>query len=81
MASTLSTDALIHTIRQEIDEIDLSSLTANTEFRQIEGWNSLYSLVLMAMTSTEYDVELTGQQVQGIRTVQDLCNTINTQRN
>ena len=81
MASTLNVDDLIQTIQQEIDDIDLSNLTAHTEFRRIEDWSSLYSLILMAITSTEYDVELTGEQVHEIKTVQDLCDVINSHRN
>ena len=81
MNKTISTGELILTIREEIDELELSELTPATEFRQIDGWSSLYSLVLMAMSSTEFGVELSGEQVQRIKTVQDLCDTINDMRN
>lgn len=67
---------LITKLQEEIDEIDLSRLTPNTVILEIEGWNSLYSLIVMALASTEYDVELPAEDMRSIKTVQDLFNTI-----
>lgn len=81
MTDKLTLDSLIAKLQEEIDEIDLSSLGADTEFLSIEGWNSLYSLIIMALVSTEYDIELSAAQIQKIRTVQDLCDIINHHEN
>lgn len=74
----MSIQALISRIQSEIDELDLESLSPETAFLEIEGWNSLYGLILMALVSTEYNVDLTGKQIQSIKTVQDLYDTIST---
>lgn len=72
----MNIDALINKIREELDDLDLSHLEPDTVLRDIEGWSSLYGLILMALVSTEYNVELSGQQIQGIRTVRDLYDAI-----
>lgn len=73
----MSIEALIKRIQEEFDEINLENLSPDTVFLEIEGWNSLYGLILMALASTEYNVELSGEQIKNIRTVQDLYNELN----
>lgn len=69
-------DDLIETLQEEIDGLDLAGLTFSTNFRQIDGWNSLHSLIIMAIVSTEYDIELGADVIQGIQTVADLHRAI-----
>ena len=73
-------DDLIASLQSEMSEVNLSGIKPNTIILDIEGWNSLHSLILMAFTSTEYDVELSAQDIQAIKTVQDLHNVINERR-
>jgi len=80
MNNNLTLNDLILKLQEEIEEVDLSEITGATIILDIEGWNSLHSLILMALASTEYDVELTAQDIQVIKTVQDLCNVINDRR-
>lgn len=76
MNHALTLNSLITKLQEEIDEIDLSALAADTEIRKIKGWNSLYSLIIMALVSTEYGIELSASQIQGIHTVNDLYLTL-----
>jgi acyl carrier protein len=76
MSNAITLDSLIAKLQEELDEIDLSGLKPETEFRKIEGWNSLYGLIIMALLSTEYDIELEASQIQAIHTVEDLYQTI-----
>ncbi|MGH8493599.1 MAG: acyl carrier protein [Moraxellaceae bacterium] len=72
----MNIDTLIKKIQEELDDLDLTHLGPDSIFLEIEGWSSLYGLILMALVSTEYNVELSGQQIQSIRTVRDLNNEI-----
>jgi acyl carrier protein len=69
-------EELISRIREELDDLNLEELAPTTAFREIDGWTSLHGLILMALVSTAYDVELSGQQVGRIKTVQDLYDVI-----
>lgn len=74
----MNTDTLIKQLQAELDELDLSGMTGDTVFLEVAGWNSLYSLVLMAFISTEYGLDLPAESIRRIRTVNDLCHAINT---
>lgn len=72
----MNIEILMQKIKEEFDQINFENLNPDTVFLEIEGWNSLYSLMLMALVSTEFNVELSGQQLKNIRTVQDLYNEL-----
>lgn len=72
----MNIDTFIKKLQEELDELDLTNLGPDSVFLEIEGWSSLYSLVLMALVSTEYNVELSGQQARTIRTVRDLYDIV-----
>lgn len=78
MSTPFTIDTLINQLKNELDELDLTNMTANTVFLEINGWNSLYSLVLMAFISTEYGLDLPAEDIRNIRTVADLHKTITT---
>ncbi len=58
------------------DDIDVSTLTSETKFRELDEWSSLSALGLMAMVSDEYDVELKGDEIRNAETISDIFNTI-----
>lgn len=72
----MSIDSLIQRIQSEMAELELHNLSPETEFEHIERWNSLYTLVLTAMVSRDYNVDLSGADVRRIKTIQDLYNVI-----
>ena len=76
MNDDLTLDGLITKLQEEMDELDLSELAPDTEIRKIEGWTSLHGLIIMALVSTEYGLELSAKQIQAIHTVEELHRTI-----
>ena len=74
--TSLTIDSLIAKIQEDLDDLDINTLTPDSIFRELEGWSSLHSLVLMALVATEYSVELEAEQIRDIRTVSDLYNQI-----
>lgn len=73
----MSIETLIAKIQEDLHELQLDDLTSKTVFKELEGWNSLHGLILMALISTEYQIDLSGEQIGSVRTVQDLYDTIN----
>lgn len=61
---------------EQFDDLDASVLTPETEFKQLEDWNSLVALSVIAMIDEEYDVTLKGNDITGAKTIQDLFNTV-----
>lgn len=58
------------------DETDASTLTPQTNFRELDEWSSLAALGVIAMADEEYEVELSGNELREAQTIQDLFNTI-----
>lgn len=52
------------------------TLTPETNFRDIDDWSSLSALVLIALASDDYDVELKGDDIRGANTIQDIYDII-----
>ena len=58
------------------EDTDISTLTPETQFRELDEWTSMIALSTMAMVSDEYDVELTADEMRSANTFQDLFDTV-----
>lgn len=58
------------------DDIDASSLSVTTIFKDLEEWSSLSSLGLIALADDEFEVELTGNEIKEASTIEDIYNLI-----
>lgn len=58
------------------DDTDVSTLTPETNFRDLDEWTSMTALATMAMVNEEYDVELTADEMRNNSTFIDLFNVV-----
>jgi acyl carrier protein len=58
------------------DETDPDTITATTQFKNLDEWSSLVALSVIAMVDEEYDVEFRGDDIRGSNTVEDLYNIV-----
>ncbi len=66
----------ISNFAEQFDDLDASVLTPETEFKQMDDWNSLVALSVIAMIDEEYDVTLKGNDITSAKTIQELYNTV-----
>ncbi|MDF1629942.1 MAG: hypothetical protein P1U78_09115 [Alcanivoracaceae bacterium] len=66
----------IEKLEVEFEEVEKGSITPNTVFLDMKEWCSLYALIVMAIVSTDYDVDLSGDDLVGVATVSDLFDLI-----
>ena len=59
-----------------LEDTDISTLTPDTNFRELDEWSSLAALSTMAMVNNEYDVELTAEEMRNNTTFIDLFNVV-----
>jgi acyl carrier protein len=59
------------------DDKPTETVTMKTVFRDIEGWDSMAALGLMAMVDVEYKIKISGQEIKDSQTVGELYNIIN----
>jgi acyl carrier protein len=61
-----------------LDDTDATLIQAETVFRDLEEWDSLTALSLIAMADEEYSVKLTGDDIKSSNTLQDVFEIIKT---
>lgn len=58
------------------DDTDVSTLTPETTFRELDEWSSLSALGVIALADEEFNVELSGSEMRQANTIQELYNLI-----
>lgn len=58
------------------DDTDVSTLTHETKFRELDEWSSLSALSLIAMADEEYEVELKGDEIRNAQTIGDIYEIV-----
>ncbi len=66
----------INNFAEQFDDIDVSALNGSTIFKDLDEWNSLVALSVIAMIDEEYDVTLKGNDITSANTIEDLYNTV-----
>lgn len=66
----------INNFVDQFDELDASTITPDTEYMALEGWNSLVALSVIAMIDEEYDVTLKGNDIRNAKTIQGLYDKV-----
>jgi acyl carrier protein len=61
------------------DEVEVSDLSMDTNFREIDEWSSLAALGLLAVMEEEYGVTLSNDDIKKSVTIRDIYNIVNTQ--
>lgn len=59
-----------------LDDTDAALITNETIFRDLEEWDSLTALSLIAMVDEEYSLKLTGDDIKTSTTLQDIFEKI-----
>ncbi len=61
---------------EEIMDVDEGTLTEDTVLADVEEWDSLSTLSLIAEMKKRYDLKLTADIIKGFQTVSDICQYI-----
>ena len=60
----------------QLDNEEGVTISAATEFRKLEEWDSLVALSIIAMVDEKYASKLTGDDIRDSTTVEDLFNKV-----
>jgi len=58
------------------EDTDAAEFKPENIFRNLEGWNSLKALYVIAMVDEEYKVELKGDDIQNSQTIEDIFKIV-----
>ena len=66
----------IQNFADQFDDLDATTISGSTEFKELDDWNSLVALSVIAMIDEEYDVTVKGNDITSANTIEDLFNTV-----
>ena len=60
----------------QFDETDISEISADTNFHNLDEWSSLTAMGVIAMVRTQYGKTISGKEIKECTTVEDLYRLI-----
>jgi acyl carrier protein len=61
---------------EQFDETDVSEFTAETSFKDLDEWDSMVALSVIAMVDEEYEKTINGDDIKAAKTIGDLFSTV-----
>jgi acyl carrier protein len=68
----MSLEKFIENFEEAVEDIEPGSLTAETAYRELEAWDSLAVLTVIAMVDAEYNVRLKADALKSCETLEAL---------
>lgn len=72
----MTLDEFIEKFAAEFDDTAAEEFKANTEFKELDEWSSLTALAIISMIDDEMDIQITGADLRGSKTIEDLYNNV-----
>lgn len=60
----------------QFDDTDPSDIELSSNFRELEEWDSMVALMVIAMVDEEFNVKLSGDDIRSSNTVEDILNLV-----
>jgi acyl carrier protein len=76
----INRESFITKVADLFDETDPSEITLDSNFRDLDEWGSLIGMGLMAITSDEYEVNITPEDLQKVHTFEELAQLIDEKK-
>lgn len=61
---------------EQFDDEPLSNFAPETRFRDIEEWDSLHAMMIMAMVNEKYKVKITPEELRNSQTVAEVYEVV-----
>ena len=61
---------------EQFDDVEISSLTVDTEFKNLDEWTSLAGISIIAMFDEYYGISVTGNDIRKAETIGDLFKLV-----
>lgn len=73
-------EEFIELFAQQFDETERSEFMPETEFRQLEEWDSMVALMVIAMIDEEFNVKVSGDDIRNSTTIKDLVEVVESKK-
>lgn len=65
---------------EQFEETPIDEFKANTRFRELEEWDSMVALTIMAMIDENYHVKLSPNEMKQTNTIQELFDLVKSKK-
>ena len=72
----MSKSILLEAVKSAFDDINTDSFTMETNFKDNDEWSSLTALSLITILDSEFSLQLSGDELSKIQTIQELYDKI-----
>lgn len=72
----MTLDEFIEKFAAEFDDTAAEEFKADTEFKELDEWSSLTALAIISMIDDEMDIQITGADLRGSKTIEDLYHNV-----
>lgn len=66
----------VELVADQFDETPKEMFKPETNFRELEEWDSLVALSVIAMVDDEIEKKITGEDIRSCTTIEDLFNLV-----
>ena len=61
---------------EELEDVNLATIDTSTNFKNIDGWDSLGALSIIAMIDEEFEIRITSSDIMKSKTIEDFYKLI-----
>lgn len=72
----VSIEEFTNQLAAEFEDIDPSTVTPETNYREIKNWSSMYALIIIAFVDANFDVQLNAENLKNSQTIKDIYDII-----
>lgn len=76
----MTIETFIENIEENIEGIDPGSVKADTVLKELPIWDSLAMLNMLALVDSEYDVQISGEELNNLTSVESIFEAIKAKR-
>jgi acyl carrier protein len=68
----MDSNLFLERFAEQFEETPKEDISLETQFRDLEEWDSMIAMTIIAMVDESYDVRLTGDDIRSSETVKDI---------
>ncbi|WP_372948089.1 acyl carrier protein [Mariniphaga sp.] len=68
----ITLDEFLKRFCEELEDVELNNIDTSTDFKNIDEWDSLVALSIIAMIDEEFEIRVTGSDLMKSKTIEDL---------
>ena len=73
----ITREQILHLLKNLFEDINTDDFNLDTEFKNNDEWDSMTALSLITLLDQEFNVNISGEKIKEMTTIQDLINLIN----